>query len=311
MNSFIKFSLWVTISTFLLVSLFILAPTIFIALSLKPPSHEPQIINLSGSNIQAEQVYLGEAIWYSGPDNFSPYYEHRLTILGKKIDNNELKLIINNITPNLVHEAHIHDLYEIAPDEILMKVSTGKVSGNIHKMVVVRAKASATGTVWKVYNFERDLDEYPFSIAESKIPGWVEIADRFGPLWIHLIDKNTLLSYSFHGRIVKVDYPYVILSDYKNEYKVSHEPTEPIVIFKVVNMHSGRTESELTLSNKCYSLSEPDSDVWDVDSLNNAWDKYFIFDRKKLSVKFRKQNQLSLMNAAARSSSLCAHLINP
>lgn len=304
MKSVLSLLVWIIISTIVIVTLGILSPTIWIIFHMNSKDESSEN-HLKGSYLQAKTVrYEGER-WATGHNDFEPYYEEQISISGRKVDPEELKKIINKTSPNLIHDAHILEVYEIATDELLLKVSTGHVDGNIHKIVIVSIKATATANTWHIYKFNRHLAPNYHSISQSVIPGWVQIDDRSSPQWLHLLDKNSLRAYSFYGRIVNVDYPYVVLGDYPDEYN-TEDPKTTDTVFKVVNMQNGKTESELKFSNDCYVFPQAATDVWDAESLTNAWAKYFTFDRKTIVVKFKKQYLRIFRKPSADSSSHCA-----
>jgi hypothetical protein len=308
MKSVLSLLAWVIIATIIIVTLGMLSPTIWMVYHMyrmgeKEKSPE---IHLTGHYLQAQTVLYEGAKWAKDHNDFEPYYEDQILISGKRVDPDELKAIINKTAPDLISDAHILEVYEIAPDELLLKVSTGHVDGNIHQIVIIRIKATAaTATSWHIYNFSRDLAPTLRSISQSVIPGWVQIDDRSSSRWLHLVDINSSRAYSFHGRIVNVDYPYVVLSDYPDEYNTEESNTTDTV-FKVVNMQNGKTESELKFFNDCYVFPKTVTDAWDAESLTNSWKKYFSFDRNKIAVTFKKQYRRTFRNPAAHSSSHCA-----
>lgn len=300
--------IWIIVTTIIIVTLGMLSPTIWMVFSMYMADgrkDESKDIHLTGLYLQAQTVRYEGARWAVDNNDFNPSYEDEISISGKKIDLEELKKIINKTEPNLIFDAHILEVYEIAPDELLLKVSTGYINGNNHQFVIIRLKVTATANTWKIYKFNRHLDSFPHSISQSIIPGWVQIDDRLSPQWLHLVDTNSSRAYSFYGWVMNVDYPYVVLGDYPVEDNTEESKTTDTV-FKVVNMQNGKTESELKLPYVCYVFPQSVTNMWDARSLTNSWAKYFNFDRNSVAVTFQKQYRRTFRNPATYSSSHCA-----
>ena len=172
MKSVLSLLVWIIISTVVIVTLGILSPTIWILFNMNNKDESSEN-HLKGHYLQAKTVrYEGER-WATGHNDFEPYYEEQISISGRKIDLGELKKIINNISPDLIYDAHILEVYEIATDELLLKISTGHVDGNIHQIVIIKIKVTATANTWQIYSFNRYLDPNYHSIFQSVIPGWI------------------------------------------------------------------------------------------------------------------------------------------
>ena len=252
---------------------------------------ESRQVITTGQHIQVKKVDVSTPGWSAGRDWHS---EYEITVAGKYIDRDDLKSILNKVVPDIVYSHQIYVVYEIAPDDVLFTVSTG--SGYPQPATVIaRAKYSGSGALWNVYTFKAEPCSYPSCIAESKIPGWIEIHDTANSYsYLHLIAKHSLQSYSFDGELVNIDYPYVVIHDERNHprYKDGREFPEENEVLQVVNLQTGQTESELKFPKTCFSLPK---------QLNNVWDEYFNFDRAKKVVELKKERNTNLLKSKSRA----------